>query len=218
MKGKAERKAGRKPSGALAAADRRLLEVVGSALAEAVERAGDRLACRPGCTECCHGPFPINRLDAWRLRQGLTQLAERNPERARAVLNRARAQLPVLAEDFPGDPRTGVLAEDSEEASETFFTRHGALPCPALDPATGRCDLYEHRPLTCRTFGPPVRLGDSDLPPCRLCFAGSSPEEVEACRAEPDPQGLEDRIVAGFDDDAETLIAFALAHGRTEPD
>jgi Fe-S-cluster containining protein len=196
---------------ALAAADRRLLEVVGSALAEAVERAGDHLACRPGCTECCHGPFPINRLDAWRLRQGLAQLTERDPERAQAVLDRAREQLSILAEGFPGDPATGALAEDSEEATEAFFTRHGALPCPSLDPATGRCDLYEHRPVTCRTFGPPVRLGESDLPPCRLCFVGCSQEEVEACRAEPDPHGLEDRLVARFDDDSETLIAFVLA-------
>lgn len=207
----------REPSGprrtprTLAAADRRLLEVVGSALAKAAERAGGRLACRPGCTECCHGPFPINRLDAWRLRQGLAQLADRDPQRARAVLDRARAQLPVLAENFPGDPDSGTLAEESEEATEALFTRHGALPCPALDPATGRCDLYEHRPLTCRTFGPPVRLGESDLPPCRLCFVGSSTEEVETCRAEPDPHGLEDRLVLGFHDDSETLIAFALA-------
>lgn len=205
MKGKA----GNAPR-TLAAADRRLLEVVGAALAEAVERAGDRLACRPGCTECCHGPFPVNRLDAWRLRRGLEQLAGSAPEKARAVLDRARAQLQVLAEDYPGDPRTGVLAEDGAD-DEAFFTRHGALPCPALDPATGRCDLYEHRPLTCRTFGPPVRLGDFDLPPCRLCFAGSPPEEVEACRAEPAPHGLEDRLLARLGDDAETLIAFALA-------
>lgn len=199
----------------LAAADRRLLKVVGDALAGAAARAGGRLACRPGCTECCHGPFPINPLDAWRLRDGMAVLAARDPERARRLAERARAQVPVLCEGFPGDPRTGALAPEEEledeTAAEAFFSRHAALPCPALDPQTGCCEVYEHRPLTCRTFGPPVRIGDADLPPCRLCFAGSSPEEIEACRAEPDPHGLEDRLLGRLGDAPETLVAFILA-------
>lgn len=193
----------------LESADRRLLQVVEEAMAEAAARAGDRLACRPGCTECCHGPFPINALDARRLRRGLAELAAGDPRRAAAVIERAQAQLPVLLSAFPGDPATGVLA-DGEEA-DPYFERHGSLPCPALDPATGRCDLYTWRPLSCRTFGPPVRIGGSDLAPCRLCFVGSSAEEIEACRVEPDPHGVEDRMVLRFQAGEETLIAFALA-------
>jgi Fe-S-cluster containining protein len=188
--------------------DRRLLQVVDSGMAEAARRAGPWLACRPGCTECCHGPFPINRLDAHRLREGMAALAETDPERARAVGSRAREQLSILREGFPGDAETGVLAGDDEEA-DPYFTGHGSLPCPALDPATGRCDLYAWRPLTCRTFGPPVRIGESALPPCHLCFQGAPAETVEACRAEPDPHGLEDRLLAPLGEE-ETLIAFAL--------
>lgn len=201
--------------------DRRLLQVVDGALAEATRLAatpsGSWLACRPGCTECCHGPFPINRLDALRLRCGLAELAEEDPERARAVAERAASQLPLLRAGFPGDPRTGVLSEEADLADD-FFARHGGLPCPVLDPQTGRCDLYAHRPLTCRTFGPPVRIGEAVLPPCRLCFQGASEETVEACRMEPDPHGLEDRLLARLGDE-ETLIAFALASPiqRTEP-
>lgn len=195
-------------------ADRRLLAVVEEAMSEAVRRAatdaGSWLACRPGCTECCHGPFPVNRLDARRLRQGLAELAVQEPERARAVAERARRQLPILRQGFPGDPETGLLA-DNDEAAEPYFTAHGPLPCPALDPATGRCDLYAWRPLTCRTFGQPVRIGESALPPCHLCFLGASGETVEACRVEPDPHGVEDRIVDRLGEE-ETLIAFVLAN------
>src|SRR6185436_5539450 len=111
--------------------------------------------------------------------------------------------------DFSGDPATGVLADG--DSADVYFERHAALPCPVLDPRTGRCELYAHRPLSCRTFGPPVRIGDADLPPCDLCFQGSRPEEVEACRVEPDPHGVEDRLVRRFQADAETLIAFVLA-------
>jgi len=190
-------------------ADRRLLQVIDEATDEAAARAGDRLACRPGCTECCHGPFPINGLDAARLRRGLDEMAVRDPERAVAVVTRAEAQTPLLTRDFPGDPETGRLS-DSDEA-DPYFEGHGTLPCPVLDPATGTCDLYAHRPLSCRTFGPPVRCGDSDLPPCRLCFQGAGPDEIEACRVEPDPHGVEDRLVRRFQAEDETLIAFAVS-------
>ncbi|HET9209998.1 MAG TPA: YkgJ family cysteine cluster protein [Thermoanaerobaculia bacterium] len=189
--------------------DRRLLQEMDEVMAEAARRAGSWLACRPGCAECCHGPFSINRLDARRLREGMVALMQTDPERAWAVVSRAREQLPILREDFPGDPETGVLA-DGGAAADPYFTRHGSLPCPALDPATGRCDLYAWRPLTCRTFGPPVRIGESALPPCRLCFQGAPAEMVEACRVEPDPHGLEDRLLAPLGEE-ETLIAFALA-------
>ena len=186
-------------------ADRRLLRVIDEAMSEAAARAGDRLACRPGCTECCHGPFPINGLDARRLRAGLALLP---PERAAAIVERAERLLPALRDGFPGDPATGTL-RDSEDADE-YFSRHAGLPCPVLDPETGRCDLYEHRPLSCRTFGPPVRIGEADLPPCRLCFVGATPEEIDSCRIEPDPHGVEDRLVDRFRAGDETLIALAL--------
>jgi len=195
-------------------ADRRLLRIVDEAMAEAARRAGDRLACRPGCTACCHGPFPINGLDADRLRRGLAGLAERDPARASAVAGRARALLPVLASGFPGDPVTGALADEDGGGADAYFALHAALPCPALDPETGCCDLYAHRPLSCRTFGPPVRIGAEELPPCDLCFQGSPPEEIEACRAEPDPHGVEDRLVRRFQAAGETLIAWVLAGDR----
>lgn len=186
------------------------MQVVDEAMADAAARAGGHLACRPGCTECCHGPFPINELDARRLRQGLAELAAREPERAQAVAERAKAQIPLLREGFPGDPETGVLAADDEAEEEEYFARHGDLPCPVLDPETGRCDLYAHRPLTCRMFGPPVQIGEAALPPCRLCFQGASPETVEACRVEPDPYGIEDRLLSRLGNDAETIVTFSL--------
>lgn len=191
-------------------ADRRLLRVIDEAMASAAARAGSRLACRPGCDECCHGPFPINALDVQRLRRGLAELAARDPGRAAAIVERARAQVPRLTPGFPGDPGTGRLSEN-ERALEAFFDRYVSIPCPALDPETGCCELYAHRPFTCRTFGPPVRIGYTDLPPCRLCFQGEPPATVEACRVDPDPHGLEDRLLDRLGDDDETVVAFALA-------
>ncbi len=110
--------------------------------------------------------------------------------------------------EFPGDPATGVLSDEAE-ALDRFLEKHAALPCPVLDPVAGLCELYEARPISCRTFGPPVRIGEEDLPPCHLCFREAELAEVEACRVVVDPDGLEDRLLQQLGD-AETVIAFAL--------
>lgn len=196
--------------------DERLLRSVDGALASGARRAGDRLACRVGCTECCLGPFPITLLDARRLADGLRALRSRDPKRAAAVEGRARTAVRAAQHGFPGDPATGRLNED-ESTRERFFDRHGARPCPALNPQTGACEIYDSRPLSCRTYGPPVRIGDEDLPPCRLCFVGAAPREITRCRVEIDPEGLEDRLLrrlfrAGQPAAAETIVAFALRH------
>lgn len=195
--------------------DRLLLEAVDAAFAESARRAGPGCACRVGCTECCQGPFPVNALDAWRLRTGLRALQEGEPARAEAVRARARAAVDLMAEAFPGDRETGELAND-EQAEESFCERFASLPCPALDPATGACDLYEARPISCRTYGPPVRFGAQDLPPCRQWFADAPPEAIEGARVEPDPEDRERELLADAERDApgDTIVAFALSVER----
>jgi Fe-S-cluster containining protein len=198
--------------------DRRLIAVVDGAAAEAARRAGERLVCRAGCTECCLGPFPITALDAARLEAGLSGLAASDAGRAGRVRERANAAARALAADFPGDARSGVLGED-EAARDAFFTRHAAMPCPVLDPETGFCELYAHRPVSCRTFGPPMRIEGEALPPCRLCFQGSPAEEIEACRVTLDCHDIEGPLTARVEEavarSGETVIAMAL--GKPSP-
>lgn len=192
--------------------DRLLLQVVDAAFAEAAATAGQWSACRVGCTECCRGPFPINALDAWRLREGLMALDARDRPRGAAVRARARQAVEAMKAGFPGDAATGVLGDEGQ-AEEAFCERHAALPCPALDPATGACDLYEARPVSCRTYGPPLRFGEQELAPCRLWFAGAPPQNVERARVEPDPDDQEtDLLEAAQADGAtgDTFVAFAL--------
>src|SRR5271167_4641650 len=159
--------------------DQTLVQIVDAALANAARRSGQWLACHPGCTQCCIGVFPINQLDARRLQEGLTELAERAPERADRVRQRAREAVSRLAKNFPGNPISGIL-DESDEAEERFAEFANDEPCPVLDPATGLCELYEARPMTCRVFGPPVRSEDG-LGVCELCFHGATDKEIAAC-------------------------------------
>lgn len=199
--------------------DEVLLADVDNAMSRARELAGSRWACGPGRTECCHGPFPINALDARRLRRGLAVLRATDSPRADALERRVEDAGRTLAVDFPGDPLTGVLGED-DAAEEGFCASHAGDACPVLDPATGLCDLYGWRPLSCRTFGPPVRLGTENLPGCPHCFAPCSPDEIERLRVTPDPQSVEDELLAELEtrdgERGETLIAFALRGPATK--
>ncbi len=195
--------------------DQRLVQIVDAALAETTRKSGAWLVCSPGCTQCCIGPFPINQLDAARLRQGLTQLESDDPQRAARVRERVHDSVARLTPDFPGDPGTGILAE-GEDAEARFADFANDEPCPVLDPNTGMCDLYSARPMTCRTFGPPVRSGPEDgLGVCELCYHGASDKEIAACEMKPDPDNLEAKLLEKMEKATgvrgDTIVAFCLA-------
>jgi len=195
------------------AGDRKLIQIVDAALKDTAKKSGEWLVCRPGCMQCCVGVFPINQLDAFRLRRGLADLAKHAPERAAAVRSRARDAVARLGPEFPGDPVSGLLHE-GDEAERQFADFANNEPCPALDPATGNCEIYESRPMTCRVFGPPVESEDG-LGVCGLCYHGASESEIAACEMKPDPDNLEavllEKLEKSTGTGGNTIIAYCLA-------
>lgn len=193
--------------------DRKLIQIVDSALTDAACRSGDWLACRPGCTQCCIGVFAINQLDALRLQRGLAELESSAPARAEAIRQRARESVARLKAEFPGDASTDLL-DEGDEAARRFEAFGNDEPCPVLDPQTGLCELYQSRPMTCRVFGPPVRSEDG-LGVCELCFQGATDDEIAACEMIPDPGDLESRLLRDLEKRGgrrgNTVIAFCLA-------
>jgi len=199
-----------------------LIQIVDSALASSVERSGPHLVCRPGCTQCCHGIFPISQQDAVRLREALQALDQTDPEKSHRIKTRVAASLERLDPHFPGDRATGILRDDYEDSPlflDEILTSTGASlgdsePCPVLDSVTGTCDLYEARPIVCRTFGPPMRTPHGDLATCELCYIHATTEEIAACELDPaipdlERQGNEAYNIA-HNTHGETIIAYAL--------
>lgn len=190
-----------------------LIQIVAAAMNDVTVRSGDWLKCKPGCSQCCIGVFPIGWQDADRIRDGLIGLCDVDPERAARVKARTAEALARLDPWFPGDVKTGVLGESYEEAIlfEEFANHE---PCPALDLEHGTCDLYESRPILCRTFGPPMRTEENNLATCELCYIGVSTEEIERCELDPAIPGLEEASNAAYEAETgmrgETLIAYAL--------
>jgi Fe-S-cluster containining protein len=193
------------------AGDAQLVQIVDAATVAAAQRAGAWVKCAPSCTQCCIGAFAISQLDAARLRDGLVDLEHSNPARAAAVRERALEDVNKLAADFPGDPATGILDDARAEEFEIFANDE---PCPALDPATGLCDLYAARPITCRVFGLPLRTEDG-LGVCELCFDGATEAEIAACELRTGSDALEGALEAEAKQAAglrgQTIVAWALA-------
>jgi Fe-S-cluster containining protein len=160
--------------------------------------------------------FAISQLDALRLQHGLRELEKDSPERAARVRARAQEGVAKLSAEFPGDCHTGVLGED-EDSQQRFEEFANDEPCPALDPSTGLCDLYESRPITCRAFGPPVR-NENGLGVCELCFQGATDEEILAGEMKVDPDDFESQLLKELEQKhgkrGQTIIAFALARKR----
>ncbi|MGA7155561.1 MAG: YkgJ family cysteine cluster protein [Acidobacteriaceae bacterium] len=187
-----------------------LFPILDAALAHTTEESGLWLACRPGCHQCCVGVFAISQLDAENLRTGLNAAP---PEVAARIRNRIAEAQQRLHAEFPGDPNTGLLftAPEHKESFEDFANDE---PCPILDPETGTCDLYASRPVTCRTFGPPMRDEEDHLTVCDLCFVDAPPEEVARCEMNQDWRPLEHTLIADAEERSglhgSTIIAFAF--------
>ena len=195
----------------LPAGDASFVQIVDAAFDDAAVRGGPWLACKPGCNQCCTGVFRISPLDVERLQEGVRLLASSDVARQERVLRRVEAAVQRLSAGFPGDPDSGLLHED-EASAEAFEDFANDEVCPVLDPETGMCDLYAHRPITCRTFGPPVRTEDGSFGVCELCFVGASAETVTASEMMlPDPR-VENGLIAHTRRAGETIVAFAFRH------
>ena len=156
-------------------------------------------------------------LDAERLRAALRNLQLLDSSRAEAIRTRAQEQVDRLRFDFPGDRHSGVLETTGPEGEVTQQNQrweHFAdlpeadAPCPVLDPETGRCELYEGRPLTCRIFGPPVQ-NEEGIGVCELCYVGASEATVLAGEMVLHHHELEEELNAAMPS-GETVIAWAL--------
>jgi len=205
--------------------DAQLLQIVDANLADAARRAGRHLVCRPGCTQCCYGAFAISPLDARRLHTAMAELAIANPAQAAILGRRAQEYLAQYGPTYPGDLLTGIL-DASAEGQAAFEDFANDAACPALDPATGLCDVYEARPMTCRVFGPPVRTAadmadqnssnEEAFAVCELCFTEAAPEEIAAAEMVV-PYAEEQRVLVYLQQvqpqsaaAAETIVAFCL--------
>ncbi len=143
-----------------------ILERADRHFGEVLKSQPQNVACGAGCSLCCYGLFEIGSGDVPVIAEGLQQL---HPMRRRKIIRRA-----VEIVEQSAHPN---LRECSPDEKEAFFDRTQSTGCPNLD-ETGRCMMYEHRPLVCRTFGLPIREGKKYIGDiCELNFTSSTREQ-----------------------------------------
>jgi hypothetical protein len=137
---------------------RRYLDLVNRAdtLYETVHTTyGDLMQCGPGCDECCHVYYELSFIEAFyvngmvhqQISGKVLEKVRFRAEKAAPKFVRARAELAKLASGI------GSKSEDVENAAASI-----RIQCPLNE--QGKCVLYDHRPITCRLYGTPQRIGD----------------------------------------------------------
>ncbi len=113
----------------------------------------EEVRCEPGCDDCCYALFDLSLIEALHLN---AQFNEKFTGGARsAILQRAdkadretyRLKRAVFKASQEGRKAADILAEVAAMR----------VRCPLLNDEN-RCDLYEHRPLTCRLYGAPTAI------------------------------------------------------------
>jgi Fe-S-cluster containining protein len=173
------------------------------------------VSCRSGCFGCCVGLFEISVSEALLALDGVARLA---PDERRQILERSRRIVSGSASAFPGDPEMGVLdPERTEAADDAYFDGVADKACPMLELPSGRCRIYEERPITCRTYGLAwKRDGEVIHPACELNFTESAPDRQRETGIDLDTLEEADQLLAeiayeaGLPAGAETTLAHAI--------
>lgn len=127
------------------------------------------LACRSGCSHCCHAPIGVAIPEAVLIASVLRE--ESTDDELAALRERARGAEAA---------RSGLVGKARERS------RH---PCPLLDEGDGSCSLYEFRPLICRGWN------SLDAERCEAYFddpSGTSTIPIDGIQRE-----IPDAIAAG---------------------
>lgn len=128
--------------------------VVDATFQRVQEEYGDCVRCAVGCADCCHALFDLTLIEALYINH---MYHRRLDEKQRAAftekLNRADRDAYKIKRDAYRRLETG---EDQNAILDDLAEQR--LRCPMLSDED-RCDLYDHRPITCRLYGIPTAIG-----------------------------------------------------------
>ncbi len=107
--------------------------------------------CREGCADCCHALFDLTLIEAVYLNYHFNRNFD-SDTRTKMVENANRIDRQIFKiknEAFQ------LHKKGKNEVDILGFTATQRARCPLLNEAD-QCDLYEHRPITCRIYGIPI--------------------------------------------------------------
>lgn len=113
----------------------------------------DEVTCVEGCSDCCHALFDLSLIEALYINHHFLQRYD-GLERG-TILERAdradREAYKLKHKVFKASEEGVSTAELLEQVAKM------RVRCPLLNDED-KCDLYEHRPATCRVYGAPMAI------------------------------------------------------------
>jgi Fe-S-cluster containining protein len=112
----------------------------------------DQVTCKRGCSDCCYALFDLTLIEALYLNHHFKQLPPEIKNRVYLRADKADRKMVVAKKKAfrmqeKGDSREEVLKMVGQEK----------IRCPFLG-EDDQCEMYEHRPITCRLYGVPQEI------------------------------------------------------------
>ena len=132
-----------------------LVQQVDSVFQQVEKEFHDCVACKVGCSDCCHALFDLSLVEALYIKSRFDEYFQ-DEQRSLIIerANEADRAIYRLKRKAYKDHESGKLEDEilNDMAGER-------VRCPLLN-AQDKCDLYGHRPITCRLYGIPTVIGD----------------------------------------------------------
>ncbi|THB70097.1 MAG: YkgJ family cysteine cluster protein, partial [Desulfovibrio sp.] len=119
----------------------------------------DAVTCGQGCSDCCYALFDLTLIEALYLKDKFSEKLD--PPTRSAVMERADE---AERENYKLKRKVFKASQEGKAAMEILAeVAKMRIRCPLLD-NEDNCELYEHRPITCRLYGIPMAMsGESHI-------------------------------------------------------
>ncbi|PIE69126.1 MAG: hypothetical protein CSA21_03725 [Deltaproteobacteria bacterium] len=123
------------------------------AFAHILDACPDKVACKQTCCDCCYAMFDLTLIEAMYLNHHFKQLPRDIKNRVYLRADKADRKMAVAKKKAFRMQEKGVSREE-------VLTMIGQekIRCPFLG-EDDRCEMYDHRPITCRLYGVPQEIG-----------------------------------------------------------
>ncbi|GAU08050.1 YkgJ family cysteine cluster protein [Desulfoplanes formicivorans] len=123
------------------------------AFAQIQQSCPDQVTCKKGCCDCCYALFDLTLIEAMYLNHHFKQLPPEIKNRVYLRADKADRKMAIVKKkafkmEQKGESREDVLKMVGQEK----------IRCPFLGDEN-KCEMYEHRPITCRLYGVPQEIG-----------------------------------------------------------
>ena len=131
-----------------------LVEQIDGVFHSVGEQYEDCVKCKLGCSDCCHALFDLSLVEAMYVnRHFLDKIGDDRKTEIFEDANKADRRVYQLKK------KAFKAVESGEKSEEQVLLEMAAerVRCPLLN-KEDKCELYDHRPITCRLYGIPTSI------------------------------------------------------------